>query len=87
MSLLREQTGQFLSVGAANATSSLGSADVFESPEATFFKLDIPGLTKADVKVRVSEGSLIVSGERHVDAAFKDAHCTRTERSFGHFSR
>ena len=90
MSLLRpEQTATVLAGTTAPATPAniLGSADVFDGPEATYYKVDIPGMSKHDVKVRVSEGNLIISGERHVDAGFKDAHCVRTERFFGHFSR
>ena len=73
-------------LGSSSPVTNLGSADVFDGPEALYYKIDIPGMSKTDVKVRVSEGNLVVSGDRHLDT-FKDAQCIRSERFFGHFSR
>jgi HSP20 family molecular chaperone IbpA len=67
--------------------ASLGTVDVIETPDSLIFHVDIPGLSKADVKVRVSDGNLCLSGERLQEATTSEKHYVRAERVFGAFSR
>ncbi len=50
-------------------------------------KMDIPGMTKADIKIVVEDGVLTLSGERQRTDEVKDASYQRTERTFGRFTR
>jgi len=65
----------------------LGAADLFELQDTIYVKVDVPGLSKNDIKVRVVDGSLQVSGGRHHDDTIKDAHFFHSERHYGHFTR
>eukprot|EP00048_Salpingoeca_helianthica_P023394 m.24082 g.24082 ORF g.24082 m.24082 type:complete len:463 (+) comp8614_c0_seq1:138-1526(+) len=71
----------------SSTNASLGAVDVLETADALIFHVDIPGLSKADVKVRVSDGNLYLSGERVQEATTSDKHYVRAERTFGAFSR
>jgi HSP20 family protein len=44
------------------------ATNVLETPEAFVVKADVPGLGEGDVAVSVEEESLVVRGERKVDA-------------------
>lgn len=66
---------------------ALGAVDVLETIDSLIFHVDIPGLSKADVKVRVSDGNLYLSGERIQESTTSDKHYVRAERTFGAFSR
>jgi len=65
----------------------LGPVDIIESRDAIVFKVDTPGLTKNDVKVRISEGTLMISGERAQEKLAEGSSFHRMERSFGKFNR
>lgn len=60
--------------------------DINETNDAFVVKIDLPGMTREDIKVRFENGYLIVSGERkyeHVD----DDKEHYTERFHGKFTR
>jgi HSP20 family protein len=48
---------------------------------------DLPGLTKDDVRVEISEDVLTIEGERHAEHEEKQAGVVRSERSYGRFHR
>lgn len=50
-------------------------------------KADLPGLTKDDVKVELTDGALTISGERKEEKEEKREDFYRTERSYGRFFR
>jgi HSP20 family protein len=50
-------------------------------------KVDLPGLTKKDVKVEVSDGALTIEGERKQEKEEKGEGFYRSERTYGKFSR
>ena len=61
--------------------------DVFEKDNRLVAKVDLPGLTKEDVKVEVTDGYLAVSGERKTEAEEKKEGFYRCERQYGTFYR
>ena len=68
----------------------LGACDIHETADAYVYKLDAPGLQKADVKVQVVDGNVLqISGERKREHEEKDdsKHYHRVERSYGRFMR
>ena len=50
-------------------------------------KADLPGLTKDDVKVELTDGALTITGERKEEKEEKHEGFYRTERNYGRFFR
>jgi HSP20 family protein len=65
----------------------LPGIDVFERDNRLITRVDLPGLKKEDVKVEVTEGQLVISGERRTETEEKKDQYYRTEREFGRFVR
>jgi HSP20 family protein len=61
--------------------------DISETPKEYMVKVDLPGVSKDDVKINVDHGVLTISGERKSSHEDKDARVHRIERSFGAYSR
>jgi HSP20 family protein len=62
-------------------------ADVEETEEALTVKLDVPGVNPEEVEIFVSEGRLILRGERKEEHEEKGKVFHRTERFVGQFYR
>ncbi len=78
----------------ANMESSMlslpgfGACDFSESPTGYLITADVPGMTKEQVKVQIKEGNILsISGARERSDKFESADYTRSERSWGKFSR
>ncbi|MDQ3804987.1 MAG: Hsp20/alpha crystallin family protein [Acidobacteriota bacterium] len=61
--------------------------EVFEREGQLVVRADLPGLTKDDVKVEVTDGALTISGERKSEHEEKGEGFYRSERSYGSFYR
>jgi len=61
--------------------------DIFESSEALTIVIALPGVEPDQVKVSLSAGVLIVSGERPLPREVRDARIHRLEIPHGHFER
>lgn len=62
-------------------------SDAYELPEALVFCLELPGLSAADIDVRVDGDELVVQGERRMDREHPGEQYHRVERSYGKFVR
>jgi HSP20 family protein len=62
-------------------------ADIYENNENYTFKLDLPGISKENVKISYVDGKLSISGERVQENEHKDSQCHRIERVYGKFYR
>lgn len=62
-------------------------ADVYETPTRVVFCLELPGLTLADIEIRVEDDDLIVHGERKMQRGDSGEQFHRVERSYGKFAR
>lgn len=71
--------------GAESAWSP--AIDVFEKDNRLVTKIDLPGTKKDDVKVEVTDGQLVISGERKHEAEEKREDFYRCEREYGSFYR
>ena len=61
--------------------------DVYETDEEVVLKADMPGLSKDQIEVNLSDSTLTVTGEKKKEAEVKEEHYYRSERSFGSFTR
>ena len=61
--------------------------EAFERKGQFVVRADLPGMTKDNVKVEVSEGELIIQGERKEEKEQKDKGYYASERSYGAFYR
>ena len=63
------------------------SIDIKESKDSFTLTADIPGLTKKDVKVNISDNVLTISGERVATKTEDSESFHYRERNFGTFKR
>jgi len=61
--------------------------DLSETDDAYHLQMDLPGMTKEDIRIRMEDNRLRVSGERTEEAAVEDEDHIRSERYFGSFFR
>lgn len=61
--------------------------DIVEDKDNYILKLDLPGISKNDVKISYSDGQLMISGERKQEKESKDSRYHRLERSYGKYYR
>ncbi len=62
------------------------AVDILERPEELVVRVDLPGVAREDIDVRVEDGVLGVHGERKPEAG-AEVVAHRTERAFGTFGR
>jgi len=85
--------GKRLGMGEAGSPDEYENAvwvpltDIKEDKEKYFLMLDLPGVSKEEVKVGFSNGQLSVSGERKQEKESKDSKFHRVERAFGRYYR
>jgi HSP20 family protein len=61
--------------------------DISEDKENYTLKMDLPGVSKNDLKISYSDGQLNISGERKMEKENKDSKYHRVERSYGRYFR
>jgi HSP20 family protein len=61
--------------------------DIFETEQVLTLLIALPGVAADDVRVTLSAGVLIVSGERPLPAELRNARIHRLEIPHGHFER
>ena len=70
-----------------NLRQWLPATDVSETPEAVTLRLEVPGLTRDQIKIAVENTVLTVRGEKRQETSSENEKFRRTERSFGSFER
>ena len=77
----------------AQTTESLATGnfvpavDVYEDAQKLVLKLEVPGIRKEDLDIRVEGRTLTVKGERKFESEEKEENFVRVERRFGSFTR
>ena len=61
--------------------------DVSGDANSYEIKLDVPGMTEADLSIDVRDDVLVIRGEKQEKNESKDKHYYRMERSYGAFQR
>jgi len=76
---------------AASESLAMGNfipaVDVYEDAQKLVLKLEVPGVRKEDLDIRVEGRTLTVKGERKLEAEEKEENFQRIERSYGSFTR
>lgn len=65
----------------------LVASDVVEGPDKISVRIEVPGLSRDQIKVEVQGNALIVSGEKRSEATRRAGKAVITERAFGQFNR
>ncbi len=63
------------------------AADVYEDVNYFKFKIDLPGVKKDGISIKIKNGKLIVSGQRKLQFENPIFKYHKIERSFGNFYR
>jgi HSP20 family protein len=63
------------------------SVDIFEHENELVLKADLPGLTKDEVEINVTDNVLTLSGEKKKEEKVERENYYRYERSYGSFCR
>src|SRR3954468_18167308 len=61
--------------------------DFFERDGKLVVRADLPGMSKDDVSVEVTEDAVVIDGERKYEHEAKEQGIYRSERSYGRFHR
>ncbi len=65
----------------------LPAIDLSETKDSYLLKAELPGVSKDDVKVTLTEDLLTISGEKKVEKESKEHDVHRSERVYGAFTR
>jgi len=63
------------------------SIDVFERENDVVVKAELPGISKGDLEVSVTDDQVTISGEKKAEEKVEKKDYYRLERSYGSFSR
>ncbi|MFQ5809091.1 MAG: Hsp20/alpha crystallin family protein [Armatimonadota bacterium] len=63
------------------------NVDMYETDEEVVVKAEVPGMTKDDLEVSVTEDAITISGETTAEEEAKEESYTRRERRYGKFTR
>jgi len=58
-----------------------------EDEKSYYIEVDLPGMKKEDIEIRVEENTLVISGERKMKEEIKKENYYKIESSLGKFSR
>jgi HSP20 family protein len=67
--------------------SWIPNVDVFEKDGTLMIRADLPGLSKADVNVEVTDDAIVLKGERKKEVEEEREGVYRLERAYGSFCR
>ncbi len=63
------------------------SVDMYETDDEIVVKADVPGMSKEDLEVTVTEEAITISGETQAEKEVKGENYMRRERRYGKFTR
>lgn len=63
------------------------SVDIFEDRGDLVIKAELPGISRDDIEVTLSDGSITISGEKKKENEIKKKDYYKWERSYGSFCR
>lgn len=63
------------------------AAEIEETKDAIYLKLEVPGMEAKDIDVQVTENAVLISGERKSETKTEEKGITRSEFQYGKFRR
>ena len=63
------------------------SVDIYEEGDTIVLKSELPGMTKADLDINLTDDTITISGEKKKEEKVERKNYYRLERSFGSFKR
>jgi HSP20 family protein len=63
------------------------AVDIFDKGSEIVLQLEVPGMKKEGIQIRLENNVLTVQGERKRESEIKEENYFRAERSYGAFSR
>ncbi|MEX2189692.1 MAG: Hsp20/alpha crystallin family protein [Bacteroidota bacterium] len=63
------------------------AVDISEQENEYHVKVELPGISKDDVKITLESNILTIRGEKKLEKDFKEEHMRRMERIYGSFQR
>jgi HSP20 family protein len=63
------------------------TVDIFEDGDDIVVKSELPGMTKDDIEVNITENTITISGEKKSEEKIEKKNYYRLERSYGSFCR
>lgn len=61
--------------------------DIYETEKEIVLKAELPEIKEKEIEIKVEDNTLILQGERKMEADVKEENYHRVERSYGAFSR
>src|ERR1044071_7719983 len=72
---------------AITTTSFSQPVDIYEDYHNITLKIEVPGIDKKDIDVRINNNTLTLHGERKIEKEEKEENFRRVERQYGSFTR
>ena len=63
------------------------TVDLYEEEDEVVLKAEVPGLSKEDIKIDLTDSMVTISGEKKKEEEVKEEAYSYSERSYGSFSR
>jgi HSP20 family protein len=76
-----------LGMGGGLGTGWTPAVEMFERDGQLVIRADLPGLSPDDVRIEVTDDSLVIEGERRSEMEAEEEGVYRSERTYGRFSR
>ena len=77
----------FFSMTASEAGEIVPDVDIYEDKGDLVMKAELPGMSKDDIEVKLTDGSITISGEKKQEKEVKKKDYYKWERSYGSFCR
>jgi HSP20 family protein len=87
MNRLFEETLSTARTDAGAAATWTPPVDVYETAEAIVVQVELPGLRRDDIEIRVQDNMLTLEGERRLTRDVREESYLRIERATGPFHR
>jgi len=84
--LMNEVFGDFSDVG-FDISPSVGKTDVYEKDGNVIYEIELPGIKKDEVEIKIDQGRLTISGETKRSEEVKQEDYFRIGRRYGRFHR
>jgi HSP20 family protein len=67
--------------------SAWPATDIFETREAFWITMELPGVTKDDVSLNLVGDDLVIEGNKKISLREEECNYHQIERTYGHFKR